>query len=262
MKRGLWFFLGAVLLMPQGALAQLQPHRAEYVVRLGTAANAPRVGRVMQDITLDCRGWHIQRDFTSEIALTPSLKVSLAARLDGEERRDGEGFLYHTALNANGDQRDTSGKVLWANGEFHADIESSKGPTHIVLPPPTLMPVAAVGYLVERLQAKAVAFPAFIFAAEAMGDTFRIDVKELDAKALRPPPPVVKPVAVPATQFWPVSMTFTRLGQDTKDPLFSMRAKVYNSGVLDRMTVDAGIVSVMADLHVLEMHETPSCPNP
>ncbi len=262
MNRGMWFGLLGVVLAPHGASAQLQPHHAEYVVRLGTAANAPRVGRVMQDITLDCKGWHIRRDFTSEIALTPSLKVTLAAQLDGEEKRDGEGFLYRTALNANGDQSDTSGKVLWADGEFHADIESSKGPAHIVLPSPTLMPVATVGYLVDRLQAKVAAFPAFMFSAEAMGDTFRIDVKELGQKALKPPPPVVKPVVVPATQFWPVSMAFTRLGQDTKDPLFSMRAKLYNTGVLDRMTVDAGIVSVMADLQTLEMHETPNCPSP
>ena len=116
MKRGMWFLLGAALLVPQGAFAQLQPHRAEYVVRLGTAANAPRVGRVMQDITLDCKGWHIHRDFTSEIALTPSLKVTLAARLDGEERRDGEAFLFRTALNANGDQRDTS--LIWAGAAY------------------------------------------------------------------------------------------------------------------------------------------------
>jgi hypothetical protein len=260
MKWGLGSVLGMLLLMPQMASAQLQPHRAEYVVRFGTAANAPRVGRVLQDITLDCQGWHIQRDFTSEIALTPSMKVSLAAKLEGEERRDGEGFLYRTALNANGDQQDTSGKVLWSNGEFRADIESSKGPSHIVLPPPTLMPVAAVQFLVERLKANVAAFPAFLFAAEAMGDTFRIDVKELGAKALKPPPPAVKPVAVPDAQFWPVSMTFTRLGSDTKDPLFSMSAKIYNSGVLDRMTVDAGIVSVMADLQTLEMHQAPTCP--
>jgi hypothetical protein len=265
MVRGTWVFLGiaslAPGLVPSGAWAQLQPHRAEYVVRLGTAANAPRVGRVMQDIALDCKGWHIQRDFTSEIAITPSLKVTLAAKLDGEERRDGEGFLYRTVLNANGDQSDTTGKVRWANGEFHADIESSKGPAHIVLPAPTLMPVAAVGFLVDRLQARTASFAAFMFAAEAMGDTFRIDVKELEPKALRPPPPVVKPVAVPATQFWPVSMAFTRLGQDTKDPLFSMHAKIYNSGVLDRMTVDAGIVSVMADLQTLDMHDVPACPS-
>src|SRR5579872_4996923 len=99
MKRGMGLLLFAVLLMPQAAWAQLQPHRAEYIVRLGTAANAPRVGRLLQDITLDCKGWHIRRDFQSEIALTPSLKVSLAAQLDGEESRDGEGFLYRTALN-------------------------------------------------------------------------------------------------------------------------------------------------------------------
>ena len=63
----------------------MQPHRAEYALRLGVAANAPRIGTAVQDLTLDCAGWRLKRDINTEIALTPSWKISLASKLDGEE---------------------------------------------------------------------------------------------------------------------------------------------------------------------------------
>ena len=51
-----------VLLFAQSVSAQMQPHRADYVLRLGTAINAPRVGTATQDLTLDCAAWHLKRD--------------------------------------------------------------------------------------------------------------------------------------------------------------------------------------------------------
>ncbi len=125
------------------------------------------------------------------------------------------------------------------------------------------MPVASVSHLVDRLRAaKAASFPAFMFGAEATGDAFLVDVRELDRDALQARPPALEPVAVPATRSWAVLMTFTRPRQQDEKPLLSLRARVFNSGVLDRLTVDAGTVTVTADLLALEMHEPPVCPGP
>ena len=67
------FVLAAALLGPPSALsqaawAQVQPHRAEYALRLGPAINAPRIGTAIQDLTQDCGGWHLKRDIATEIA--------------------------------------------------------------------------------------------------------------------------------------------------------------------------------------------------
>jgi hypothetical protein len=264
--RGRWLVglcVAAAPLAPHLAWAQMQPHRAEYSLRLGTAANAPRIGKATQDITLDCAGWHIRRDIASEIAFTPSLKVSLASRFNGDEDRNGNVFRYHNVQIQNGAERDTRGKVRRIDGETSIDIVSPDGSQHLVLPPPTLMPVAAVSHLVDRLHAVgAASFPAFMFGAEATGDAFLIDVRELDRDALQAAPPALKPVAVPATRSWAVLMTFTRPRQQDEKPLLSVRARVFNSGVLDRLTVDAGVATVTADLLALEMHEPPVCPGP
>jgi EipB-like len=263
MSRAVRFCVAVALLVPHLTWAQMQPHRAEYSLRLGTAANAPRIGTAMQDITLDCAGWHIRRDIASEIAFTPSLKVSLASRFDGEEDRNGNAFRYHNVQIQNGAERDTRGKVRRVDGETSIDVVSPDGTQHLVLPPPTLMPVAAVSHLVDRLHtAGAASFPAFMFGAEATGDAFLVDVRELDRDALQAAPPALKPVAVPATRSWAVLMTLTRPRQQDEKPLLSVRARVFSSGVLDRLTVDAGVVTVTADLLALEMHEPPVCPSP
>ena len=76
----------ALLLLAQEAAAQVQPHRAEYVLRLGSAINAPRVGTAIQDLSLDCDGWHLKRDVKGEVPLTSTWKFSLVSLLDSEER--------------------------------------------------------------------------------------------------------------------------------------------------------------------------------
>ncbi|WP_170921059.1 EipB family protein [Enhydrobacter aerosaccus] len=249
-----------LLVLPHAVSAQMQPHRAEYALRLGTSANAPRIGTAFQDITLDCTGWHIKRDISSEIAITSAWKLSLASKLDGEEARSGNGFRYRAVQIQNGAERDTKGKIQRSGKDLRAEIVSPTGPSQFILPPPTLMPVAAISHLVDRLKAKAAAFPALMFDAEVVGDAFLVDVTELEPGSLRPAPPADSPVAVPSSQSWPVFMTFTRGREQEQRPLFSVSAKVFDSGVLDRLTVDTGLLKVTADLQSLEMHKAPTCP--
>ena len=96
MHRLVCFVVAAVLCGPQLAFAQMQPHRAEYVLRLGAAANAPRIGTAVHDLSQDCAGWHLKRDIATEIALTASWKMSLSSKLDAEEPRSGNNFRYRT----------------------------------------------------------------------------------------------------------------------------------------------------------------------
>ena len=75
MRKLVCFLAAACLLWPALAAAQVQPHRAEYALRLGRRHNAPRIGTAVQDLTQDCAGWHLKRDINTEIALTPSWKT-------------------------------------------------------------------------------------------------------------------------------------------------------------------------------------------
>ena len=260
------FVLAASLLSPfsalsQAAWAQVQPHRAEYALRLGAAANAPRIGTAVHDLSQDCAGWHLKRDIKIEVALTTSWKMSLASKMEGDEQRNGNGFRYSTVQMQNGSQREFQGKVQRKAGETRAEIVfAGSPPSQFVLPPPTLMPVAAIDHLIAQLRANAAAFPALMFDAEVIGDAFLIDVTEQDRAALRAARPADQPVAMPTAKSWPVFMTFTRGRQQDQRPLFTVSALVFDNGVLDRLTVETGLLSVTADLQALEMRPAPVCP--
>jgi hypothetical protein len=252
------FLFAAAVLSPLAAVAQVQPHRAEYTLRLGNAVNAPRVGTVVHDLTQDCAGWHLKRDIKAEIALTASWKISLSSKLDGEETRNG--FRYSLGQVQNGAQREVKGRLQRQGSELRAEISpTGSTPSQFTLPPPTLLPTAAIGHLIERLAANAKSFPALMFDAEVIGNAFLVEATEQDRATVRGPRPADRPVALPQGKSWPVFMNFSRGNQDQK-PLFSVTALVFDNGVLDRLTVETGLLTVTADLASLEMHKAPVCP--
>ena len=106
---GLGLPIGFGLTVP--AVAQMQPHRAEYQLRLGPAANAPRIGTAVQDLSRDCAGWHLKRDITTEIALTSAWKISVASRLDAQESLRGSALRFRTLTVQNGAERETRGRI-------------------------------------------------------------------------------------------------------------------------------------------------------
>jgi hypothetical protein len=262
------FFLTAALAVTlvAPAHAQLRPHRAEYSLRLGTAANSPRIGKAVQEVTLDCDGWHMRREITASAALTPSLQVKVRSILTGDEDRAGKGFRYHSAVTQNGTLHETGGTVRHDGEAIRATIEAPDHTDTTTLPPATLMPVAAVGSLVQRLSAGDSAFQLMMFSAEGVGEAFRFDVKPIELTALPRTPPSEQDVAVPAARSWPVSMTVTRADAEPGKPMMNVRLQVYDTGVLDRVVIDAGIVTIVAYLQSLQMAEvpakTPDCSRP
>ena len=94
--------------------------------------------------------------------------------------------------------------------------------------------------------------PIFIFAR-------LVDVDQLDPGVLRGERPGERPIAVPGRS-WPVFMSFTRGRDQQQRPLFTLKTQLFDSGVLDRLTIETGLVTVTADLAALEMRKPPSCP--
>ena len=259
MRKLVCFLAAFAALGASGAGAQVLPHHAEYALRLGLAADAPRIGSAVEDLSQDCSGWHLKRDISTEIAITQSWKLNLISKLDGEEQRGGNEFRFRTVQSQNGVDHELRGRVRRTPKEVHADIDFPSGPQQLVLPPPTLMPIAALSRVIERLRDKAASFPVMTFDAEVIGDAFLVNVEELDPGVLRDTRPGGGTLDVPGRS-WPVFMTFTRGRDQQQQPLFTLKTKLFDSGVLDHLTVDTGLVTVTADLTALEMRKPPSCP--
>ena len=246
----------AVLLFAQSVSAQMQPHRAEYVLRLGTAINAPRVGTATQDLTLDCTAWHLKRDVKGEVPISATWKFDVASTLVSDEGRSGDELHYRSRQVQNGAAREVNGTVRRSDGELRAESQSPDGAAHVLLPMVTRMPVASIGYVIDRLRAGMASFSMLSFDAQGSGEAFRVDVAQIVDSALRRRPPSEEPVDVPGRS-WPIQMSFERGAKDK--PVFSLTARLFDSGVLDRVTVDADVVMVAADLKALEMHPSPNC---
>lgn len=257
MRTLLGFLSAMALLGPSWASAQMLPHRAEYTLRLGAAVNAPRVGTAVQDVLLDCDGWRMEREIKGELAVTPSLKMNVVSRLDGEEPTAGNIFRFQTELSQNGAARQTFGMVQRDGDVLNAEIDSPAGASHLALPELTFMPVSWLKHLINKLRAGSAPFAGFLFDAEGTRDAFQVDVKRAELKVLRRRPPADKPIDI-GGESWPVFLSFAK--RETPDKrLFSMTAQLYETGVVDRLTVDAGVAIVTADLQSLKMHDVPAC---
>ncbi len=257
---GLVAMLGAAaaLLAAGPAGAQMQPHRAEYTLRLGTALNATRIGTIVQDIAQDCDGWRLRRELVVDASLTPSFKVSFASRLQGEEPRPSD-FAWRAGQVLNGAEREVRGTAEREHGAWRVDRTTPDGPQPSILPSFTLMPVAAVDYLVRRLARGSEQFPLLLFVPEAEGGAFRLDVKRTTGVAAATPPSQRR-IEVPARQWWPFSMAVTRAGQPDARPIVTFRGRLYDSGVMDGVVADAGVITVAAHLRELQMRDPPTCP--
>jgi hypothetical protein len=67
-------------------------------------------------------------------------------------------------------------------------------------------------------------------------------------------------VEVPDTRSWPFTMTVARAGQRDDKPLLTLRGRLFYSGVMDALAVDAGVITVAAHLRDLQIREAPTCP--
>ncbi|WP_422003270.1 EipB family protein [Reyranella sp.] len=255
---GAWLALAGA----NAAQAELRPYRAEYSLRLGTAANATRVGKAVQDVTLECDGWHFRRDVRAEVALTPSLQIKVLLRTSGEEDRAGDMLSYRSLLSVNGAERKTEGEVRRDGEALRATVETPEGIDRSVLPGGTLLPVAAIASLVDRLAAGDTSFPLSMFTPDGAGKAIEFEVRKAEADTLQATPPAEKRIAVPAERSWPVAVTILRVGGQEQKPPISVRAQVFDNGVIDRLAIDAGVVTVTAYLRALEMHDVPACAKP
>src|SRR5258705_3339165 len=65
MRRLVCFVLGSAVLWPLSAAAQVQPHRAEYALRLGAAAHTPRTRAAGYALSPGLAGLPLQRGITT-----------------------------------------------------------------------------------------------------------------------------------------------------------------------------------------------------
>jgi hypothetical protein len=245
------------LIVPAQA-ADLLPHEASYVVRLGTSRTAPEIGTARQLLGLDCQVWRLERDVVTDIALAASLRLTSESELRGAEPRDGKAFDYQLRRAQNGRAQSIGGRVAVGASGARAVLSLLAGPTTVELPASTVLPVAGFGRVVAALKGGATSFSFALYDPELTSDALRVEGGVIAADSLRPPPR--EATKLPAGKAWPVEIAFTR-PRAPERPLFALTLLLHEGGVLDRLTINTGLIAASADLVAFKPLPRPECPN-
>jgi hypothetical protein len=237
--------------------ADLLPHEGSYVVRLGTSRMAPEVGTARQLLGLDCRVWRLERDVVTDVALTAGLRLTSESELRGAEPRDGKAFDYQLRRAQNGREQSITGRVTVGTNSARAALVFPSRPITIDLPTGIVLPVAAFARVIDALKGGATSFSFALFDPELTSNALQVEGGIVAGETLRPARP--EGSKLPTGQVWPVEIAFTR-AQAPERPLFSLTLLLHEGGVLDRLTINTGLIVASADLVQLKPLPRPDCP--
>jgi hypothetical protein len=250
--------LAAVLGFAAPAQAtDLLPHEGRYVVRLGTSSLAPQVGTARQVLALDCRVWRIERDVGTDIALAAGLRLNSRSQLRGVEPIGGGRFDYQLERVQNERTLSVSGQVVSNRDGAHAAFVLPSRPVRRDLPPGIVLPVAAFARLIDTLKEGATTFSFVLFDPEMTADAVKVEGGVIPADSLHAAR--ADGATLPEGTAWPIEISFTSLRAGGR-VLFKATALLHEGGILDRMTIDAGLIAASADLVAFKPLPRPTCP--
>lgn len=234
--------------LPAGA-ADLVPHEARYSIALGTAVNATQVGTARQLLTEACRLWQIERDIDIRFNLTTTWRFDVKSSLQGRQGRDGGRFDYTLSRNYNGEASQRSGTILPAIGTVgRADLRTPTGAQHLTLPPRTFLPASGLRHIIDALQAGRSEFAFKMWDSEIISDVFSVSVNVLADDAIARPRPIEGGAELLNGRAWPIYLVFRRARDgDGVAPLFSATMLLHENGVIARMTVPLGLVTLAVE---------------
>lgn len=235
--------------------ADLLPHEASYVVRLGTSPTAPQVGTARQLLGMDCQVWRLERDIKTDIGLAAGMRLTSESELRGAEPRDGSAFDYQLRRAQNGREQSVTGRVKAGKDGAQATIVGSSRPVTFDLPTGIVLPVAAFARVIDTLKGGATNFSFSLFDPELTGDALQIEGGVVPADTLRPAR--AGSPKLPEGTAWPVEISFTRAGGRA---LFTVTLLIHEAGILDRLTINTGLIAASADLVTFTPFPRPECP--
>ena len=244
--------LGLALLLAgpgeAASAAGLMPHEAEYRISISTLEQAPTIGKARQKLT-SCNGtWTLERDVEASFALTQTLRFDVGSVLRAREAVDGRSLTYSLNRAINGERSRREGSIALTSRGGTATLNSPEGRLRIELPPETVLPVGLVLAAIERLKRGATEFSLETFDAELTSDNFLVRGSVLDPQDL--PPRYLDGIEREriGARVWPLQLQFFRAAQPTDPPLFQTRLRLHETGVISRMVLTYGWVSLGIDM--------------
>lgn len=240
--------IAAALLFVAGTAGavDLLPHQAEYRISLGTAVNATQVGTARHGLTETCRAWRLERAIEVSISITTTWSFNVASALQASEARDGGRLEYTLSRLYNGERSQRSGTVLPSPANIgRAELLGPAGPQRLSLPAQTFLPASGLRHMIGALRAGQTEFSFRLWDSEIISDVFAVSVTLLGPDSIGKPKLVGLADGLTGETAWPLHLAFRR-GRDgqAQAPLFALTMLLHDTGVISRMTVPLGFVTL------------------
>jgi hypothetical protein len=254
----------ATLVPAGGQAAQLAPHRAVYEMELAKARSSQaasairgRMVFVWEDV---CDGWSTDVKARMRVTFGDRGAREIAWSYSSWEADDGESFRFFLRRRSGGAEPErVRGEARLMPGEGGTARLTQPEDRTIELPPDTLFPMAHTRHVLERAAAGERLIWAQMFDGTGDGTgLFGVNA----AVTSRYAPGEALPMAHPLLQdqkSWQIALAYYPAGARESTPESEQGTRLFDNGVVGRLTIDYGSFVVRGNLAELKALERPDC---
>ncbi len=244
------------------AVAEIDPHRARYVLGLESVSGSNTVASASGEMTLDwtdvCDGWATDLDLRVRLFDPEGEEMRFGSAVDSWESKDGQRFRYLVKERATFlPARDLKGTAsLEASGAGEAQFSEPEIRT-VLLPEGTLFPTAHSLAVLAAAEAGETFFMAPLFdGSEDEADKLMTASATIVGPFQDENPRMPSLNEVP---YYKISLAFYEAKESGALPSHEVRLRLYENGVVDDQLFDYGDFVLSAVLAELTYHPETEC---
>jgi hypothetical protein len=269
MRKSPVFLLCAAALLLCGFAAAAQaggflPHRAVYVMKLDRAREGAGIagvaGRMAVQWTQDCQGWTFEHRSTMNIALAEGAPLQLGTQVSTWESTAGDRYSFTLRHLSDGKEteRVEGTATLGPDGSGVARFTRPK-PREYALPRGTLFPIAHSELVLGEAKGLKGAKTLSRVVFDGMGEEGPLEANAVLTRRDAAPGAPLAP-ALAGMRPFAISIAYFEPAAAASEPKHEMGMRLYDNGVVDRMTIQFDEFSVLATLERVEMLVPATCP--
>lgn len=261
--------LMATLPLGAGASAQtaeLVPHRAAYVLSLGTAKSGGVVsvdGAMTVDWQETCDGWTMSQRMRFRLSDAEGEAADNDISFSSWEARDGTAYRFTMRTMTDGETTDElrGGATLAGHGKGGKAVFTSPSDEVVELPPGTLFPTLHTLMLIEQARSGARSWARPVFDGATVDGAMEVNAA-IGAQLQRTPSDSGPGIAAALLDVpsWRVRLAFFRTDDPgASEPEYETELRLYDNGVGSDFLFDYPEFTIRARLEKLEPVPRPRC---
>ncbi|MGH7048061.1 MAG: cell envelope integrity EipB family protein [Stellaceae bacterium] len=253
----------AGLLPPLAHGAEIAPHRALYMMTLGSARSDS--GVVDANGTMDyewgetCDGWTIEQRYRLQMRYAENRDVDITSSFVTWESKDGLHYQFNQRQTRNGalDQQIRGSAELDGPGKGGVARFTLPHEHTLKLAPGVLFPSAHTILLIDEASAGKTFLSRQVFDGAA--DENAVEVSAVISRKVHADPAAARLSPLLEQPGWNVRLAFFPVDPAAEEPDYELGMRLLDNGVSTDMVIDYGDYSIRAKLVAIEALGKPSC---